>query len=287
MIKASIIIPTFNKLLRLKLVLKSLECQVTDEIEVIVVFDGCSPETIEQFRLLNFTFTPIQIVCRENAGCAAARNRGIEKSKGNIVIFLDDDRIVSPTFIKEHLLIHRTVGRAAVVFGIRKEFYLSDDNISAYANATDGLREYCEKNGDIQEYFLKNRSENYLFRWFNFYTGNVSVDRESLLKAGCFDEFFKGWGHEDLDLGIRLALHKVSFYYADHAENYHMMHPSNFLFDKKSSDDHLKYMIKKYMGHPLVQIILFLLKVKEDKMGFRISAKQNERFEAKERAALR
>ena len=61
--KASIIIPTKDKLSRLRLTLRGLERQMTNEVEVIVVFDGCQPEMIDQFKELQFSFEPISIIC--------------------------------------------------------------------------------------------------------------------------------------------------------------------------------------------------------------------------------
>lgn len=287
MTKVSIIIPTLNKLLKLKLVLKSLECQITNEVEVIVVFDGCDQDVIEKFQQLTFTFIPIQVICKNNIGRAAARNRGIEKAKGDIIIFLDDDRVVSPTFIEEHRKMHHKAGKPAVVFGVRKEFYLSDAEIEAYGNSIDNLEQYCKVNGNIQEYCIKNHNKNHPLRWLNFYTGNVSVDRESLIMAGSFDQNFKKWGHEDLDLGIRLCFQNVGFFYSDNAANYHMMHPSNFSCNKEPKDDNLKYMIRKYNGHPLVQIILILLREKQKRKGFRVSIQQTKIFEEKDSKASR
>jgi glycosyltransferase involved in cell wall biosynthesis len=280
MTKVSIIVPTFNKLLRLKLVLKSLEPQITDEVEVIVVFDGCDPEMIEKFQQLSFSFTLVQVICKNNVGRATARNRGIERSKGEIIIFLDDDRVVSPTFICGHLEMHEQVGKPAVVFGTRNEFYLSDVEIEAYGNSIDNLEQYCEEHGDIQKYLIHDHHEKGMLRWLNFYTGNVSVSREVLLKAGCFDENFKKWGHEDIDLGIRLTFLKVRFFYANYAANYHMMHPSNFYCDKKLLDDNLRYMIRKYRGHPVIQLFLTVLREKQKRKGVHIN--QTKIFEKKE-----
>ena len=51
--KASIIIPTKDKLTRLKLTLQGLEGQIGNEVEVIIVFDGCHPDMIAEFQRLD------------------------------------------------------------------------------------------------------------------------------------------------------------------------------------------------------------------------------------------
>ena len=104
--KVSIVIPTYNKLMRLRLALKSLEPQVDKDVEVIVVFDGCDKEVIEDFHKLTFSYKPIEIINEKNIGRARARNEGIKAATGEIVIFLDDDRLVNPEYIKAHRRLH-------------------------------------------------------------------------------------------------------------------------------------------------------------------------------------
>jgi GT2 family glycosyltransferase len=58
-------------------------------------------------------------------------------------------------------------------------------------------------------------------------TGNASVRRDDLLAVGCFDEDFTGYGHEDLELGYRLARSGVQILYDPEAVNYHW-HPVGF-----------------------------------------------------------
>ena len=57
--------------------------------------------------------------------------------------------------------------------------------------------------------------------WLYFLTGNASVRRDDLLRAGCFDENFTGYGHEDLELGYRLQRDGVEILYEPRAVNYH------------------------------------------------------------------
>ncbi|QBD79979.1 glycosyltransferase [Ktedonosporobacter rubrisoli] len=63
--------------------------------------------------------------------------------------------------------------------------------------------------------------------WEFFVTRNVSVDRDSLLKAGMFDEGFRGWGEEDPELGYRLFTAGVVFDTTLDAIIYHQAHPRN------------------------------------------------------------
>jgi GT2 family glycosyltransferase len=57
--------------------------------------------------------------------------------------------------------------------------------------------------------------------WLYFLTGNASVRRDDLLRVGCFDESFTGYGHEDLELGYRLQKAGLRIVYEAGAVNYH------------------------------------------------------------------
>ncbi len=259
-IKASIIIPTKDKLARLRLVLKFLENQMTDEIEVIIVFDGCCPETIDSFGAYQFSFNPLQIICMRNNGRSAARNLGIKLARGKVIIFLDDDRIPGEDFIKQHLEGQK---EPCVLLGQRRDVYLTDNEIQNLFFVTDQTQRYrqiIDKAIVAKESVPKIRRR-FLFQpggslgWMAFFTGNVSVPRKDLIAAGCFDEKFRGWGHEDLELGYRLHKNGVRFQISA-ILNYHLSHPSNTKEQFRDSRKNLKYMIKKCRGDMRTHLVL-------------------------------
>ena len=87
--KASIIIPTFNRLARLKTVITALEQQTIplDDFEVIVISDGSSDGTDEYLQ--SYT-QPLKLRAyfQKNQGPAAARNLGVSQATGEIVDLL-------------------------------------------------------------------------------------------------------------------------------------------------------------------------------------------------------
>ena len=274
--KVSIIIPTYNKLMRLRLALKALEPEVDENVEVIVVFDGCDKVVIDHFHKLNLSYKPIEIINEHNIGRAKARNRGIEAATGDVVFFLDDDRIVKPGYVKAHLELHEK--GYGVVLGQRNQLFMKESDIVNYYEDPSNLFEYCEQNGEIEKYVFGHGATSPI-RWMNFFTGNVSVDRKDLLDVGCFDEFFTKWGHEDLDLGIRLYLRGVHFGYTTRGNNYHLMHESNFDSKREQSALNLRYMIGKYRKNFFVKTMLRLLYMKQSVFGVRISRDQMAKFE--------
>ena len=94
----SIIIPVYNKADTVLETIQSVLAQHYEDREIIVVDDG-SRDDLE--KALSPVRMNIRLVHQENAGVAAARNRGIQESTGTYVCFLDADDIWLP----EHLTI--------------------------------------------------------------------------------------------------------------------------------------------------------------------------------------
>ena len=84
----SVIIPTYNRAQRLKKAIDSVLAQSHRNFELIVVDDGSDDNTAELIDKYN---ADIVYIRQENRGPAAARNRGIEKARHNLLAFLDSD----------------------------------------------------------------------------------------------------------------------------------------------------------------------------------------------------
>ena len=114
----SVVIPTHNRIERLKRVLAALECQdyALSDFEVIVVSDGSSDSTDEYLRTLT---TPLQLhtVVQPNQGVAVARNNGVRHATGDLVLFIDDDVVPSPQLIVEHIRLHTAHADDVIVLG--------------------------------------------------------------------------------------------------------------------------------------------------------------------------
>ena len=84
----SVILPTYNRAWSLKTAMDSVLFQDYPNIELIVIDDGSEDHTQ---KLLQAYKNKILVLSQENAGVSAARNRGIEKSRGDFIALLDSD----------------------------------------------------------------------------------------------------------------------------------------------------------------------------------------------------
>lgn len=84
----SIIVPTFNRAHMLRQSVSTLLDQTIAPFEVIVVDDGSSDATPEVVRSLP---GPVRGIRQDNAGKAAAVNRGLSEARGDLIWLFDDD----------------------------------------------------------------------------------------------------------------------------------------------------------------------------------------------------
>jgi len=87
----SIVIAVYDDWTALDPCLRSLEQQIpAPEFEVIVVDDGSREAAPERIREWSRRL-PLTIIRQPHAGISAARNRGIQASKGSVLLFVDAD----------------------------------------------------------------------------------------------------------------------------------------------------------------------------------------------------
>jgi glycosyltransferase involved in cell wall biosynthesis len=103
----SIIIPAYNIAEYIAETLDSVFAQTFTNYEVIVINDG-SPDTVEFERALEKYRNKIVYLKQENKGVGPARNTGIERSKGEILAFIDGDDVWLPTFLESQLTFLQT-----------------------------------------------------------------------------------------------------------------------------------------------------------------------------------
>lgn len=104
--EVTIVIPTFNRydaLLETLDALTRLDYPPT-QWEAIIVDDGSTDDTEAAVgQWLDQHQAPMRYLKQQNAGRSVARNRGAAEAQGRILIFIDNDIIVEPDFIKAHL----------------------------------------------------------------------------------------------------------------------------------------------------------------------------------------
>lgn len=93
--KLSIITPYFDSLEYIKRLKTVLEPQLSDNVEWLIIDDGCHELELD-------TFNAKVIHLEENSGCAGIpRNVGLDLAKGEYITFVDADDLVSVDFVEK------------------------------------------------------------------------------------------------------------------------------------------------------------------------------------------
>ena len=100
-ILVSIIVPVYNTEKYLKKCLDSLVNQTYKDFEIIVVNDGSTDKSSNIISKYQKKYKNIILIDKENEGLSMARNRGVQKSSGKYIIFVDSDDYVSNKLLEE------------------------------------------------------------------------------------------------------------------------------------------------------------------------------------------
>src|SRR5688572_32983298 len=103
----SVVIPTFNRVRSLERTLSALARQADPgaPFEVIVVSDGSTDGT-DEYLSSGRPPVPVVAASQANAGPATARNHGIAKASGPLILFVDDDTEPDRHLLAAHLARH-------------------------------------------------------------------------------------------------------------------------------------------------------------------------------------
>lgn len=216
--KLSVIIPTHNRAEILKTCLAKLARQNDVEFEVIVVDDGSTDHTEPMVARLRHDYkmanwSNLYYIKQPASQQGIARNRGVEKATGELILFMGDDIFALPDFLKAHVRAHQENPQEnVVILG-----YTTWDPkllINAYMK-------FLESSGWQFAYkkLKKGFIEKDLFKYF--YTSNISL-KKTFFEKEKFDETFLAYGWEDIELGFRLwKKHQMKVYYEPDAGVFH------------------------------------------------------------------
>lgn len=234
--KISLIVCTYNRLDKFKILIRSIKNQTMLPDELIISDDG-SQEDIEKLlreEFKNEKKIKVKLIKQKDLGfrVARARNNGARESKGEILIFIDSDIIIQPKFIE---IFYRK--RKKRVLNLSRSIRLTEENTKKLTperieeNNFKGLYTYKDYLFLLNRYY-KNIFYSFFFKKKlakKFRSMAFSLYKEDYMEINGFDENFIGWGPEDVDFGLR------AFYLGISIKN---SHKNNFQFHQwhKESD---------------------------------------------------
>ncbi|MEP7013329.1 MAG: polysaccharide deacetylase family protein [Acidobacteriota bacterium] len=215
----SVVIPTRNRCPLVEELLHSLAATTlaNDRFEILVVSDGCTDET--NLRLKERWGERITLLPQEHAGAAEARNHGIRRARGELILLLDDDMVVERNCLEAHVRFHREWPEAhhACLGFMAWPAGPNQEPLARYLSESD---EYLD-----WKWVRRRPAED--VGWGGFWTGHLSLKRRFLEVHGLFDgQRFPSLLGEDLDLGKRLERSGLKLHFRDSITSWHQKAPS-------------------------------------------------------------
>lgn len=251
--KLSIIIPfrDYNEIFLNNLL--ALNYQEFKNFEVLIIDNSFRlKEILKGNNIFKDISYELRIIKGDGKSRASARNIGILNSKNDIILFLDADMLAHKNLVKEHMLIYQTYkNKSLAVVGLE----LRISNLSIFKD----FNNYFDFINNIYLNYPKSRTKlkPRNLSWYKFLTGNLSSYKENFIKVGLFDENFKTYGFEDLELGYRFNKLGINLIFNPFSVCYHL-HPLDFKTRTKNkieSINNLTLFFKKYQNKNILKIL--------------------------------
>lgn len=190
----SVVITHFNRPEYLRQALSSIEKQDYPNFEVILVDDASTkPEAKQEIENLKPIFATRGwkiIVHEENSYLGKARNTGVENSKGEYILFLDDDNVARPNEIS--VFVKAALHGGADILTSVMDFFSGDE-----APEEDSIpsKRRVPLGGDVATGFF----------WNCFGDANSFVKKSSFIAMGGFTEDYQV-GYEDYEYFAKAVL---------------------------------------------------------------------------------
>ena len=164
----SVIIPVYNIERYLTKCVESVLNQTYHNLEIILVDDGSEIETAQLCDNLALKDERIVVIHKTNGGLSSARNMGIEKSKGNLIAFIDgDDYIENDMFEKLYISLKHNDADIAIC-----SFQMEDENQNI-VDKCPALLEGTYTNLEALDLLSQEKQFRYVVAWNKLYKKEI------------------------------------------------------------------------------------------------------------------
>lgn len=204
-VKASVIIPSYNRAAALERTLLALAEQTLppDAFEVVVVDDGSVDGSADKAAARQF-LCDVRLLRQHNRGPAAARNAGARGARADLLVFLDADMIPAPGLVEAYV----------TAFAMQPEA-IHIGRILAWPAAFETLFDRVTRVEMTHDLGAARRE----LAFYHLASGNFALGAGIFRRLGGFDEALRMT--EDTDLGYRAEQGGVPIRYCAGAVGYH------------------------------------------------------------------
>lgn len=195
----SVVIPLYNKETQVAHTLQTVLNQTYQDFEIVIVNDGSTDNSIAEVNKIKDN--RIRVISQKNAGVSAARNKGIEEAKYDLIAFLDADDDWKSDYLENQYTLYLKYPECSV-FATNYEFRNSKGKITD--TVIKKLPFDCD-NGILTNYFEVASCSNP-----PLWTSAVMVKKQALKFVGGFPAGIKSG--EDLLTWAKLAVnYKIAY----------------------------------------------------------------------------
>lgn len=268
-LRCTVIVPTYNRRRLLQLTLDSLDRQTLprDRFEVLVVDDGSSDDTAAVVRGYEDRFD-LRYFYQPDEGyrVAKARNVGIRHAAGEICVFVDSGVLLHSASLSAHLTAHEATEEPLALNGYVYCFNLDNEDAQLIRKVVDvddvdsSIASMARTKAwpDVREPFYARYSDDFGHLpapWLMYWTCHSSARTEQVRAIGMYDEEFRQWGGEDLDLAYRLHRDGARFGVSRDACAIHYPHEKDQDDNTRSALENYRYIAEKY-GTPITRMLV-------------------------------
>lgn len=182
--KISFLIPLYNDEKRIENCIKSIENQTYKDIEIIVVNDGSTDNSLEICEKLSEKYNNIKIITTTNKGVCSARNLAVELATGDYMMFVDSDDFIEKDILSELL---KTLNKYdfpdLLIFDYKNIYndgkirnkFKDDGQVTQYSNI-EALNSYILKNENFSMVLWRRLYKNKLIKSIKFQDGMLPED---------------------------------------------------------------------------------------------------------------
>ena len=190
----SVVIPLYNKAAYVERCLRSVRAQTLTDYEVIVVDDGSTDGGSEVAR--RFLRPGDRLVCQDNAGVSAARNKGIREARADLVAFLDADDEWLPHFLA-------TIGDLRESWPEAALYSTAFDQVYGDRRRAAPIPKLCAS--QVERYDAAALVDHWLRGLYPIWSSATVAVKGAIVDVGGFPVGLHS--SEDLDTWFRIALH--------------------------------------------------------------------------------
>lgn len=232
--KASVIIPTYNRVATLSRAIDSILNQTTQDIEVIIVDDGSTDSTPKLLKDYAHRDKRVKVITQQNKGPSIARNKGVINAQSKYIAFMDSDDACAINRL-ELQLDFVLANPEYSACGLANLSFIDDYYPGITATVNRGYRRYCGSP-------FQNKKK------MTVLGAHSLMTRDSFTKVGGYRA--QNTIIEDLDFTLRYS-HYYTWAIINDGSSYFYDHPTKSSIKGQVNNDvinHIKRIIASYIS---------------------------------------